>query len=116
MTITMARGDIHLVPFTIKDATGQPSTINFDEIYATFKANYNDRKALFQKRLSDGSIIKTGTGAYQFTIIPADTDGLAFQTYVFDIEVEYEDSIKRTFPGKLVLTEEATHACNEVVE
>ena len=70
---------------------------------------------LFQKRLSDGDIIKKEDGYYHFAIMPSDTDGLLFGKYFFDIEIYNKNPlIKQTIKGNLVLTEEVTHIENEV--
>lgn len=116
MEITMARGDLEVRTFQIRSPSGSgtvPYTEELDEIYFTVKKNYNDRNFCFQKRQSDGGIIYTGDGNYQFTIQPADTDGMAFGAYVFDIELVKNGEIKKTYRGNLMLEPEATHACNE---
>lgn len=113
LNITMARGDIEACPFDITDSNGQLLDIDFDEIYFTVKRNFSDRTFLFQKRLGAGTIEKIETGKYTFTIEPNDTDYLSFGKYVFDIELLYENEIKKTFTGILTLTEESTHYVNE---
>ena len=52
MTINMPRGDIRLVPFNVKDATGELSDIQFEEVYFTVKRNYFDQEPIFQKKLN----------------------------------------------------------------
>jgi len=113
MNITMPRGDIRPVSFTINDANGTPSDISFDEIYFTVKRSFTDKRFLFQKKLSTGEIEQTNTGEYSLIIEPEDTNNLYFGEYAFDIEVVNTD-VKQTFVGELILTEEATHAANEV--
>lgn len=116
MDIKMPRGDIRTVHFTVTDDSGNDTSILFTEIYATFKKSYSSQQYLFQKKLSDGSIIMLDEGDYQFVIRPEDTDNLPFGTYVFDIELVYQDQIKQTFVGELKLTNEVTFASNEVTE
>lgn len=114
MQITMPRGDIRLVPFNIKDASGELSDIQFDEIYVTVKRNYFDRDPIFQKKLSTGDIETDGHGGYWFTINAEDTDSLNYGKYVFDIElVCLAEDIKQTTVGDLNITYEATFRSNE---
>lgn len=113
MTITMPRGDIRHVSFSVTDLAGDPTDISFDDIYFTVKESFSRNNFLFQKKLSANSIHKEGD-EYWLTIRPEDTDDLQFKTYVFDIELVSEaDEIKQTFTGELELTEEATHHRNE---
>lgn len=118
MEITMARGDLEIRTFQIRVPDGQggtePFTEALDEIYMTVKKSFNDRNYLFQKRLTSGGIILLGEGRYQFTVEPADTNGLGFGDYDFDIEIVKNGSIKKTFSGTLKLLRETTHASNEV--
>lgn len=112
MKITMPRGDIRRVEFSVVDSTDQIFDKDFDEIYMTVKKSYNETDSLFQKKLSDGSIQKEGD-SYYFTIKSEDTADLKYGQYVFDIELVRGDVLKQTFLGSIKLTEEATHAANE---
>lgn len=113
MRITMPRGDIRPVGFKINSRIHD--SLDFDNIYFTVKKNFNARDILFQKTLASGKIEKIDDGAYQFIIEPEDTDGMAYGSYVFDIEVVSEEfHIKQTFLGTLTLTQEVTFAANEV--
>lgn len=119
MYIEMPRGDLRPVDFTIFD-DGKPLTdeqieeLGISEIYFTVKRNYEEKKALFQKKYSTGEIEYSGDGCFRFVIEPEDTDGLLFnRDYVFDIEFVGEH-LKSTFPGVLHLTPEVTHSVNEV--
>lgn len=111
LSISMPRGDIRSVSFTVKDET--KADVILDEIFFTVKENYNKGPYLFQKRLSTGEIERQDDGSYQFMIRPEDTNGLKFKDYVFDIEVLAGTDIKQTFVGSLQLTSEVTHAENE---
>lgn len=118
MSITMPRGDIRAVYFTVynnSNGNGEKTVYDegFDEIYFTVKTGYNKAEYLFQKRLSTGDIELMEDGVYQFVIEPEDTDNLKFGAYVFDIELVAGTDIKQTFTGSLTLTNEATHASNE---
>ena len=114
-TITMPRGDLRHVRFCILDTAGEISRREYSEIYFTVKRDARDRTALFQRRLSDGGIVPDGDGYYHLSILPEDTDGLAYGRYVFDIELLDGDALKETpCVGTLHLTYEVTHAGNEV--
>lgn len=113
MTITMPRGDIRDVRFTVYDPAGTVSDVDFDEIYMTVKKRAGDATALFQKTLTGSGITKVETGVYQFRIQAEDTDDLAIGPYAFDIELCFENSVKQTTIGTLELTPEVTHASNE---
>ena len=114
MNITMPRGDLRPVNFTVSDSDGQPANLEFDEIYFTVKASFLDKNFLFQKRLGDGSITREADGSYSFAILPEDTDHLRIAKYVFDIELVQNGLIKQTTVGELALTNEVTFAENEV--
>jgi len=113
MKIVMPRGDIRPVQFSIQNPDGTNPEIEFDEIYFTVKQSYTKNDYYFQKRLSDGGIIKNEQG-YYFRIEAEDTDRLKIGKYVFDIEVVLGEEIKQTFVGQLELTNEVTFAINEV--
>lgn len=110
----MPRGDIHPVRFVVYDEDDQVTNIDFTQIYMSCKKSVKDTNVLFQKTLSDGTIVKVGNGDYKFRIEPEDTNNLQFGEYVFDIELIYEDEIKQTICGTLRLSEEVTTAANEV--
>lgn len=114
MIITMARGDIFPFSFGVY-SDNELISEEMDDIYFTVKNSHYSHDFLFQKRLSDGSIASDGEGGYSIFIDPEDTDNLDFGEYEFDIEIiKRSSAIKRTFTGILCLTEEVTHANNEV--
>ena len=113
MKITMPRGDIKNVVFTVRNSDGSDSSIVFDEIFFTVKKYHTDKKPIFQKRLSDGSIHLNSDGTYGFRINSEDTDGLWIGSYEFDIEVIRKPDIKQTTVGVLELTKEVTWSENE---
>ena len=115
MTITMPRGDIRDVRFTVYEPSGEISEIDFDEIYFTVKRRAGDETALIQKTLTGSDITKIDTGVYQFRIQAEDTDALQTGNYTFDIELCFENSVKQTTVGTLELTPEVTWAGNENV-
>lgn len=111
LNITMPRGDLRAVKFKVNQGTSIYT--DFDEIFFTVKKSFNNRNALFQKKLSDGTIILREDDLYHLRIEPEDTDGLDYGTYAFDIELVKGDTIKQTTVGELVLTNEVTFAENE---
>lgn len=113
MEIRMARGDIVTRSFTIKNKNGTLYTDVPDEIYFTVKTSASERAFKFQKRLSNGGIVNTDPGKYQFAIEPEDTNNLGFGMYDFDIEIVKAPTLKKTFFGNLIIEKEVTHACNE---
>ena len=114
MNIKMPRGDIKSFVFTVKDAAGELVEIDFENIYFTVKRSFSTKDYLFQKKLSDGTILKDENGNYHFTILPDDTNGKPYGDYVCDIElVNIAQSIKQTITGSFTLTNEATWEVNE---
>lgn len=113
MRIAMPRGDIRLVRFLINDPNGTATDIDFTEIYFTVKKNAKDRLYQFQKKLSNGGIIKLDLGDYQVKIEPNDTAKMMYGDYKFDVQLQYEDQLKETFVGDFVLKEEITFNENE---
>lgn len=116
--IEMVRGDLRSKTFNLLTDSGSVLELEPEEIYFTVKNNSLNTKYRFQKRLSDGGIVKLATGKYMLTIEPEDTDDLDFVMYDCDIEiVRYNNpKLKRTFNGKLIINKESTHHCNEVVD
>lgn len=112
MIIKMPRGDTRVITITISSDDDELSN-ELTEIYFTVKKNYFTKNALLQKRLTTNEIIQNEDGLYQFEISPEDTDNLGIGNYVFDIELVYDESIKSTTLGVLMLTPEVTFACNE---
>lgn len=111
MNITMPRGDIRTISFSVYSGN-DVSTEAFDDIYFTVKRNENDRYPIIQKRLSREEIVHQGN-SYFITIMPEDTDYLEFGSYLFDIEIVKMPKIKQTFLGVLTLTKEVTDVRNE---
>ena len=113
LKIEMVKGDYKKLKFQIK-SNGSIIYDNFDDIYITFKKNYNTTEALFQKILSRGDITKDTESYYHFIITPDDTNRLKVGTYVFDIQVfKKNEKIKKTVLGQLTITDEVTFSYNE---
>lgn len=117
MRISMPRGDIRKIPFTVTNPDGEPAGIDFDEIYFTVKRKFTESNFLFQKRLTTGGIKKEDEDTYQIIIMPEDTNNLAInkpgEFYEFDIQLQYLNEIKETTCGEFVITKEVTYASNE---
>ena len=112
--IEMPRGDVHPVRFAVyQHHSDQMEEEPFDSIYFTVKKNFTYHQYKFQKSLAAGNLMRLSDGSYQFIIMPEDTNGLDFGTYDFDIQVARGLTLKQTFYGKLKLTTEVTHWCNE---
>lgn len=113
MMIRMPRGDIKLVRFLVNDPNGTATDVDFTEIYFTVKKTTKDRLYQFQKKLSNGGIIKLGLGDYELKIEPKDTGKMVYGNYKFDVQLQYEDQLKETFVGDFILTDEVTYNENE---
>ena len=113
MEIVMPRGDLRNIKFNILDENKKVVSLEFDEIFISFKTNSTKKDLLFQKKLSNGTITKDEENYYHFKIEPEDTNNLIYGTYVFDIELIKENLIKQTTVGKLEITDEVTFAINE---
>ena len=111
MNITMPRGDIQMVTFTVT-YPDESQDVQLTEIYFTVKKTFNDKNFIFQKKLSAGQIELIDNATYQFTIESGDTDNMSFGRYVFDIELVGDD-IKHTEIGDFILTQEVTYVSNE---
>lgn len=116
MNYEVTRGDTHTFKFQRRNSAGEPVTDTPANIWFTVKASANSSIVLIQKRLSNGSIIHDGE-YYHFTLLPADTDMLEIgQAYHFDIEVKTAAGIRTIAKGILTITEEVTHAADEVMD
>lgn len=112
MQISMPRGDIRNIRFSVKN--GDEFYTDFDEIYFSVKKSVQNSKLLIQKKYTDGDImLDETTGYFSFKIMPEDTDSLDYGKYAFDIEVVKGNMIKQTSVGTLELTSEVTFSSNE---
>lgn len=112
LKLTMPRGDIRNIKFSINDSTGiieEP----FDEVYFTCKRGWTQQDFIFQKKLSDGTIIFDTEGYYHLAIESTDTSSLTYGEYVFDIQIVSGTTLKQTSVGQLKITEEVTFISNE---
>nr|DAN91491.1 MAG TPA: hypothetical protein [Caudoviricetes sp.]DAY92588.1 MAG TPA: hypothetical protein [Caudoviricetes sp.] len=118
MNYEVTRGDTHTFKFQRRNSAGEPVTDTPINIWFTVKNSANSRTILIQKRVSNGSIVYDNeTQYYRFTLFPADTDILEIgQEYRFDIEVKTAAGIRTIAKGSLTITEEVTHAADEVMD
>lgn len=110
-TLAMTRGDTARFKFQRVDADGEVITSRPDSLFFTVKSNTQNQAFKFQKTLDDMTIDSDGT--YHFTIIPTDTNGLAFGQYYYDLEV-IDSGVKTTISiGNFIIEPEVTYASNE---
>ena len=110
LQISLPRGDIRNIRFNV--TSGETAYTDFTEVYFTVKSATTKRNLLFQKKLSDGSIVLDGE-YFSTRIESEDTEELEYGKYVFDIEVVKGDVIKQTTLGELTITPEVTFNENE---
>lgn len=114
MDLEFPRGDNQNLVIDLVDKTGNKIVLGNDEMmYMTVKKNSRDKEYLFQKRLGDG-IEKREDGKYVISIFPEDTNNLDYGSYGYDIELKLGSVVKTLGIYTLTLTEEYTHAGNEV--
>lgn len=111
------RGDsFNLRKFRIKDKNKNVIQLtSTEQLYFTVKTDSNNSNALIQKRINTG--IELGDdGYYHITMEPADTNGLDYGTYVYDIQLKStrtKNIVKTLFDGTITLTDEVTWGVNE---
>ncbi len=113
LRIAMPRGDLKWQRFKISTPEGQPSELDFTNIYFTVKKRPTDKQFLIQKSYKRKEIYKLGPGDYQLKIDPADTNHLNVGEYFFDIQISYKNLLKESFVGSFVLKNEITYYENE---
>lgn len=118
--LEIIRGDTSSFKFLRKNETGDIIAVCPYNMWITFKWDNNSDNVLFQKRLSNNTIIFDNvTGYYQFTIESEDTATLDYKhRYMFDISVAIESltNIKTIQRGTLTLLEETTHKQDEITD
>lgn len=109
--LKQTRGDTVGYNFKRIDNEGQPITTRPDALYFTVKAKWIDKEALLQKTIDDMTMDEDGT--WHFVIQAGETDMLAFDNYVYDIQVNDNDAVTTIAKGTFTLTPEATWQSNE---
>ena len=111
--IELIRGDSLSLKFQRLDANGEVITTEADEVFFTIKNNTINDEYIIQKKLEDMTFDNDGT--YHITLLPGDTEELAYGKYVYDLEICIGDDYKKTISiGDFVIKEEVTFASNEV--
>ena len=88
MRLEIRRSESTTLRFQRKDAAGSVIMDKPDDIFFTVKKHYEADQPSIQKKLSDGGILfDASTGWYRIELTPADTEGIPFGTYYFDIKM-----------------------------
>ena len=116
MQITMRRGDIKWIRFSVRMSDGSPPPIDLSDIRFTVKPGVLNRRFVFQKTVEGGQIVKLATGDYQFKIDPKDTKHLAFGLYKFDFQIYCGGALKESFVGDLYLNKEVSYPDGDIEE
>lgn len=111
------RGDSFLLDkFRPVDKAGNVVQLqDTDTLYFTVKRDSYTNNFLFQKKLNEGIKLQDD-GYYHITIDPADTNGLDYGPYVYDIQLKRtqpKDYVKTLINGTITLAEEVTWEVNE---
>ena len=111
MLIEFPRGDYKSLSITITGYAGK-----IEELYFTVKENANSNQVILQKKIGDGIEYSEEITKYVLKLEPGDTDELEMnKIYGFDFEIVAEKKkLKKTFTGQFHLTNEYTHAKDEV--
>lgn len=116
MQITMRRGDIKWIRFSVRMSDGSPPPIDLNDIQFTVKPGVLNRHFCFKKSVADGQITTLSTGNYQFKIDPKDTKHLAFGLYKFDFQIYCGGALKESFTGDLFLNKEVNYPDADIEE
>ncbi|MCI8466991.1 MAG: hypothetical protein HFI08_02215 [Bacilli bacterium] len=117
MRIEFIRGDTYSFRFQRKLKNEEIITERPDQVFFSVKEYYSDEECLFQKRLSNNTIIYDESDHYYYiTIESEDTCNLEFGTYDFDIVIVKDNDIKTITVGKIKLLKDVTHKRNEVYD
>lgn len=118
MNIEFIRGDTYSFRFQRKLKNDEIITERPDQIFFSVKDYYKDEELLFQKRLSNGTIIYDESDNYYYiTINPEDTCNLEMgKSYYFDIVIVKDKEVKTIVVGKMKLLIEVTFKENEVYD
>lgn len=108
----LIRGDTYKFKFQRIDAYGNVIRTLAPQLFFTVKRNAGDKNFIFQKTIQD--ITFDDEGYYHVVIEPADTDGMKFGNYVYDIEVITSQYKKTISIGSFTVAQEVTWAINEV--
>ena len=98
--IKIVRGDTGVFTFDIQNE-GEPYDYSNDTVLFTVKQNTETTDILIQKEIHYGENV---------TILPADTNGLAYGDYVYDIQLTTDGGFVDTVivPSKFIVLPEVT--------
>lgn len=115
MEIILIRGDTYNLTFSLSKAGNEPLLLSdVDKCYFTVKREFMSADCVFQKRYGDGISYNEKKGLYEIKLKSDDTCDLKCGNYKYDIKVKLgEEIVKTLLKGTLVLTNNATHRCNE---
>lgn len=105
-TLKQTRGDTVSYTFQRKDTSGNPIVSRPEAIFFTVKNTFNTPKIVIQKNIRQMAM--NASGVWRFTIENADTEGLPYGIYVFDLQVTENGAVTTIAKGKFELTQEAT--------
>ena len=100
--ISMIRGDSGVFTISITDTDGSPVELTGGDVLTfTLRRAARNPAIVLQKIIADGEL----------DIKPADTEGLTFGAYVYDIELKRADGYVDTVipPHEFLLLEEVTY-------
>jgi hypothetical protein len=100
--ISMIRGDSGVFTISITDTDGSPVELTGGDVLTfTLRRAARNPAIVLQKIIADGEL----------DIKPADTEGLTFGAYVYDIELKRADGYVDTVipPHEFLLMEEVTY-------
>ena len=99
-TITLTRGDSFYCHLDLKQNGRAYTPDDGDVIRFALKKDYFDTNVLISQTIPNDTLI--------LCLLPADTKTLAFGTYVYDIEITFENGDVDTFinEGKFVIAPE----------
>lgn len=100
--ISLIRGDSGVFTVTITDTNGTPVELTDSDVLTfTLRRTTRDPTIVLQKIIAGGEL----------DIKPADTEGLTFGAYIYDIELKRADGYVDTVipPHKFLLMEEVTY-------
>lgn len=83
------------------------NNITVASMFFSCKRTYKDTEYVFQKSLTDGITLKSGS-TYSVRIAPEDTADLPAGKYVYDLQIGVGDDIYTPFGGRLTLKEDVT--------
>ena len=105
-TLKQTRGDTVSYTFQRKDTKGRAILSRPEAIFFTIKSTFNTPKVIIQKNIRQMAMDRNGV--WRFTIENADTEGLPYGIYVFDLQVIENGAVTTIAKGKFELTQEAT--------